>query len=61
MVGGRLNHFGRHPLRYRAWTWVSRLNAYHGNFAWVSLIWVGLADLYVRLVAGGTIHDPGFF
>ncbi len=61
VVGGRLNNFGRHPLRYRAWTWVSRLNPYHGNFAWASLIWVGLADLYVRLVAGGTIHDPRFF
>ena len=60
-VGGRINHFSKHPVRYRWWTFVSRLNPYHGNFAWASLVWVGLADLYVRLVASGTIHDPRFF
>lgn len=26
-----------------------------------SLIWVGVADGYVRLAASGTIHDPRFF
>jgi hypothetical protein len=50
-VGGRINHFSKHPARYRAWTLVSRLNPYHGNFAWASLVWVALADLYVRLTA----------
>ena len=60
-VGGRINHFSKHPVRYRWWTFVSRLSPYHGNLAWASLVWVGLADLYVRLVASGTIHDPRFF
>jgi hypothetical protein len=60
-VGGRINHFSRHPIRYRAWTFVSRLNPYHGNFAWASLAWVALTDLYVRLVAGGAITDPRVF
>jgi hypothetical protein len=32
-----------------------------GNFAWASLMWVALTDLYVRLVASGAIHDPRFF
>ena len=26
-VGGRLRHFSKHPIRYRAWTLVSKLNA----------------------------------
>ncbi len=29
-------------------------------FAWMSLVFVALTDLYVRLVASGTIHDYGF-
>ena len=61
VVGGRLNNFSKHPLRYRFWTVVSRLNARHSRFAWVSLIGVALTDLYVFLVASGTITDPRFF
>ena len=34
IVGGRLNHFSRHPVRYRLWTLVSRLNGRHMQFAW---------------------------
>jgi hypothetical protein len=60
-IGGRLNHFSRHPVRYKAWTVVSRLNTRHPQFAWVSLFGVALADLYVRLVAAGTISDLTFF
>ena len=60
-VGGRLKHFSAHPVRYRAWTLVSRLNARHMQLAWVSLVGVALTDLYVRLVATGTISDPRFF
>jgi len=60
-VGGRLKHFSRHPLRYRAWTLVSRLNGRHPMFAWLSLFGVALADLYVRLLATGTITDIRFF
>jgi hypothetical protein len=29
-------------------------------FAWASLLFVAFTDLYVRLVASGTIHDYGF-
>jgi hypothetical protein len=60
-VGGRINHFSRHPLRYWMWTKVSRLNAWHMQFAWASLIWVALSDLYVRLYASGAIDDLRFF
>jgi hypothetical protein len=60
-VGGRINNFSQHPVRYWAWTWVSKLNAYHMQIAWVSLVWVALADLYIRLLATGTITDLRFF
>jgi hypothetical protein len=61
IVGGRLRHFSKHPVRYWAWGVVSKLNQRHMQFAWVSLIFVGVTDLYVRLVASGWIHDPRFF
>jgi hypothetical protein len=31
------------------------------QFAWLSLFWVLLTDLYIRLVASGAITDPRFF
>ncbi|WP_055591107.1 glycoside hydrolase family 3 protein, partial [Streptacidiphilus griseoplanus] len=61
LVGGRLRHFSRHPVRYRAWQWVSRLNARHMLLAWMSLASVGIADLYVYLLASGAFSDPRFF
>lgn len=60
-VGGRLRHFSKHPVRYWLWTQVSKLNAHHAKFAWYSLFSVALADLYVMLVANGTIDDLRFF
>jgi hypothetical protein len=60
-IGGRLKHFSAHPVRYRAWTLVSRLNHKHMMFAWISLFGVAFADLYVALVAHGTFTDPKFF
>lgn len=60
-VGGRLKHFSNHPIRYRFWTLVSRINPKHPMFAWLSLFAVAFADFYVFLVASGTISDPRFF
>ena len=60
-VGGRLRNFSKHPFRYKAWTFVSKLNHYHQNFAWVSLIGVALADVYVREVATHAITNWCFF
>ena len=54
-------HFSKHPIRYRAWTLVSKLNAKHMQLAWVSLIWLALTDLYVRWLATGAFCDPRFF
>jgi hypothetical protein len=61
VVGGRLRHFSKHPVRYRMWTWVSKLNASHGTYAWYSLFSVAIVDFYVFLLATGTITDPRFF
>ena len=60
-IGGRLKNFSKHPVRYKAWTVVSKLNHYHPNFAWVSLFGVALTDLYVRQVASGAITNFYFF
>ncbi len=58
LCGGRLNSFSKAPVRYWMWRQVSALNARHMLLAWVSLVLVALADLYVRLVATGAISDP---
>jgi hypothetical protein len=60
-IGGRLRHFSKHPVRYKAWTVVSKLNLKHQNFAWISLVVVALSDLYVALVSSGAIHNPYLF
>jgi hypothetical protein len=60
-VGGRLNHFSKHPIRYWAWTKVSALNARHMKFAWVSLFGVALTDAYVLCLSSGAFTDPRFF
>jgi hypothetical protein len=57
LIGGRLNHFSKHPVRYKLWGIVSKLNPHHPKFAWISLFGVALTDVYVRLVASGTITD----
>jgi hypothetical protein len=57
LCGGHLKSLHAAPLRSRAWRLTSRLNAWHAELAWISLAWVVLADLYVRLLAGGTITD----
>jgi hypothetical protein len=61
VCGGHLNSFHGSPGKYKVWSLVSRLNERHMEYAWVSLIWVGLADLYVRLLSMGVIHDVRFF
>lgn len=58
IVGGRLNNFSKHPLRYRAWTLVGKLNDRHEEWAWASMLWIGFADLYIRLISAGVFNDP---
>jgi len=61
VIGGRLKHFSAHPLRYKSWTFVSKLNTRHMQFAWISLVGVALTDAYVALLASGAFNDPKFF
>ena len=60
LCGGQVKSFSKHPVRHRLWKLVTPLNANHMKFAWASLVFVALTDLYVRLVAAGVFHDPGF-
>lgn len=57
LLGGHVDVFSKAPLRHRAWRAISRLNERHGAIAWVSLVWVALTDVYVRLLANGTISQ----
>jgi hypothetical protein len=49
------------PVRFFLWGVVTHLNEKHNQWALVSMIWVGLTDLYIRLCAMGVIHDIRFF
>jgi len=60
IAGGRLRHFSNHPVRYRVWTFISKLNVRHMQLAWTTLGTLVLTDLYVWLVASGTISDLRF-
>jgi hypothetical protein len=61
IMGGRLRHFSKHPVRYRLWTWVSKLNGNHARYAWLSLFSIWVVDLYVWGLAAGWWTDPRFF
>ena len=61
VTGGRLNSFSKHPLRYKLWTFVSKLNTRHGMYAMASLFTVILTDAYIMSVSAGWISDLRFF
>lgn len=60
LIGGKVDCFScsaSSRARHGAWRWVTALNERHGLFAWLSLVSVALADLYVRSVACGALTD----
>ena len=64
LVGGRLDCFtcsAAARTRHGVWKRVGKLNGWHMQWAWISLVSVGLADLYVRLASSGVFHDPRLF
>ena len=61
IIGGRLKHFSRHPVRYRVWSQVSKLNARHMQLAWVSLFTVAGRRLLRAAGRAGGIDDLRFF
>jgi hypothetical protein len=64
LIGGNVDCFScakAGEMRYKGWKGISWLNQFHNAFFWSSLITVGFADLYVRLVAMGVWTDVRFF
>jgi len=74
LSGGRLNHFacftcpagGGQPVEklrpsYYTWRISTYFNLNHMAWAWLSLLSVGFADLYIRLCAMGIWNDIRFF
>ena len=60
LVGGRkdcMTNCGKPTLALGSWKQASWFNARHMQFAWASLVWVMLTDVYIRLVAMGVIKD----
>jgi hypothetical protein len=60
IVGGRLKHFSKHPVRYWMWSQISKLNTRHKTYAWITLGTLMLTDFYIMLVASGSISDLRF-
>ncbi|GAA4923111.1 hypothetical protein LX16_5095 [Stackebrandtia albiflava] len=60
IMGGRMRHFSKHPIRYRLWTFSSKLNTRHMLFAWLTLASLALTDFYVMSLAAGWFHDIRF-
>ena len=61
LIGGKHDCFsceyGNSSTTYSRWKIVTYLNRRHQIFAWLSLVWVGLSDVYVRLVSMGVVTD----
>jgi hypothetical protein len=60
LIGGKLDCFSCtafNKTRHGFWKKTSVLNERHMLFAWISMLSVGFADFYVRLVASGAIKD----
>jgi len=57
MIGGHSDCFSCTKVRHSLWSRATILNSKHMLWAWVSMIWVGITDLYIRLVSMGFIHD----
>lgn len=63
LIGGRLDCFScsaTAKIRYQGWLRLTGLNERHMQWAWVSLVSVAVADLYVRLIGAGVLTDLAF-
>ena len=61
LIGGNLDCYScslyKDKVTHSSWKFVTFLNRRHQLFAWLSLVWVGFSDVYVRLVSMGIIND----
>ncbi|HUS21151.1 MAG TPA: hypothetical protein VMZ66_03960 [Aeromicrobium sp.] len=60
IIGGKLNHFSKHPVRYSLWQRVSFLNGHHMLLAWITLGTLALTDFYIMGLAAGWYSDLRF-
>jgi hypothetical protein len=63
LVGGSVDCYSctfAGNTRHGMWRLVSKINPYHGSFAWFSLVSVVVVDIYIRLVAGGVFGSSCF-
>ena len=56
-VGGRRDCISESGVQKTAYDCVSCLNRRHRLYAWLSLVWVGFSDVYVRLCSMGVWTD----
>ena len=61
LVGGRQDRMAGAGVRRQTYDCVSCLNRRHMLYAWMSLVWVGFSDVYVRLCAMGIWSDFRLF
>ena len=61
LVGGRHDRMAVAGVRKQTYDCVSCLNRRHMLYAWMSLVWVGFSDVYVRLCAMGIWSDFRLF
>ena len=60
LIGGRkdcMSNCGKATVGLSGWKRATWFNERHMQFAWMSLIWVMLTDVYIRLVSHGVIKD----
>jgi hypothetical protein len=60
LIGGRkdcMTACGKPTVASSAFKKASWFNARHMQFAWLSLVWVMVTDVYIRLVSMGVIRD----
>jgi hypothetical protein len=60
LIGGRKDYMcsgGSPNLGHKGWKRATWFNERHQQFAWASLLWVMLTDVYIRLLSTGVIKD----
>lgn len=60
LIGGKMDCYScvrGGNARRKAYNWVSVLNGRHAMWAWVSLTFLLITDVYMRLIAAGVIPD----
>lgn len=57
LIGGLKDQLSGAPVRFTMYRCVSCFNKRHMLYAWMSLVWVGFSDIYIRLCSMGIWTD----